>query len=134
MKIKKEIVGAVVAEASAKMSDPNYSAVLVGGFVQSQRDAAQYLSAHATDFGGAEAVVNAIFHCALIGLCFQRGYGRTVRRLTFDDLDAASAGDRRAALAARQPYVLEYIDANVDRAAMKDSLILIALAMESASR
>ena len=36
MKIKQEQIEAVVAEASQKMSDANYSAVLVGGFVQGQ--------------------------------------------------------------------------------------------------
>ena len=36
MPLKKEAVTAVVAEASQKMSDPNYAAVMVGGFVQTQ--------------------------------------------------------------------------------------------------
>jgi hypothetical protein len=133
VKIKKNIVGEVVAEASKKMSDPNYSAVLVGGFVQTQKDAAQYVSAHASDFGGAEGVVNTIFHASLIGLCFQRGYGRTVRALTFDDLDQVSDGDRAARLEQKQPYVKAYIDSNVDDDHMKDVLMLLALAMEAAS-
>jgi len=33
MKLTKDQVAAVVTEASNKMSDPNYSAVMVGGFV-----------------------------------------------------------------------------------------------------
>ncbi len=45
MKLSKEQVAAVVAEAGKKMSDPNYSAVLVGGFVQSQTPVAQFISA-----------------------------------------------------------------------------------------
>ncbi len=134
MKIKKETVSEVVAEASKKMSDPNYSAVLVGGFVQNQKDAAQYVSAHADDVGGAEGVVTTIFHACLIGLCFQRGYGRSVPALTFDDLDHVSSGDRGTSLGKLQPHILEYIESNVDAAPTKDVLMLLALAMESVSR
>jgi hypothetical protein len=126
-------IGEVVAEASKKMSDPNYSAVLVGSFVQSQRDAAQYVSAHAGEIGGAEGVVNTIFHASLIAQCFQRGYGRSVRSLTFADLDHAAEGDRDAALKTKQPHVLEYITANIENASVKGVLILLALAMEWAS-
>ncbi len=134
MKIKKETVGEVVAEASTKMSDPNYSAVLVGGFVQEQGDAAQYLTAHADDMGGAEGVVNAIFHASLIGMCFQRAYGRSVPRMQFDDLDHVSGGDRAASLKKQQPHVLEYIETNVELPAMRETLMLLALCMESLSR
>jgi hypothetical protein len=132
--IKKETIGEVVLEASKKMSDPNYSAVLVGGFVQEQSNAAQYVSAHADDVGGPEGVVNTIFHAALMGICFQRGYARSVRALTFDDLDHVSGGDRKQTLSKRQPYILEYIESNVEHADMKKVLMLLALAMESASR
>jgi len=134
VKIKKETIGEVVAEASTKMSDPNYSAVLVGGFVQTQKDVAQYISAHAADVGGAEGVVNTIFHAALIAMCFQRGYGHTVGALTFDDLDHVSRGDRKEQLTKLQPYVLEYIDTNVEGDDMQLILQLLALAMESVSR
>jgi hypothetical protein len=128
--ITKQTVGEVVAEASKKMADPNYSAVMVGGFVQQQKDAAQYISAHVDEIGGSEGVVNTIFHAALIAVCFQRGYGRTVRPLTFDDLDQAAQGEREQRLAEQQPHVLEYITANVDDPNMRKVLILLALAME----
>src|SRR3954468_18973562 len=72
MKLTKDQVAAVVTEASQKMSDPNYSAVLVGGFVQSQTQVAQFISAHDGELGGAEGIVNVIFHCALFSQCFQR--------------------------------------------------------------
>jgi len=61
MKLNKEQVASVVTEASAKMSDPNYSAVLVGGFVQSQTPVAQFISAHERELGGAESIVQVIF-------------------------------------------------------------------------
>jgi len=132
--IEKKTVSEVVDEASRKMKDPNYSAVLVGGFVQDHASAAQYVSAYATDVGGAEGVVNTIFHAAIIGVCFQRGYGRSVPALAFDDLDRVSSGDRRASLEQRQPFVLEYIESNVDNESMRSILMLLALAMESVSR
>ena len=92
MKLTKDQVAAVVTEASKKMTDPNYSAVLVGGFVQSQTPVAQFISAHERELGGAEAIVNVIFHCALVAQCFQRAGGR-VRTLSYEDLDAAARGE-----------------------------------------
>lgn len=130
MRISAETVAEVVKEASEKMSDPNYSAVLVGGFVQTQGAAAQYISAHSEELGGTEAVVNAIFHAALIGTCFQRANNRSVREMKFEELDQVSEGDREEKLKEQQPAILEYIHANVENDAMKRVLMLIALAME----
>src|SRR6266481_9110584 len=97
MKLKQDQLAAVVAEASQKMSDPNYSAVLVGGFVQNQTPVAQFISAHERELGGAEAIVNVIFHCALVAQCFQRNGGR-VRTLSYQDLDEAARGEPLARL------------------------------------
>jgi len=133
VKISEKTVAEVVAEASTKLSDPNYSAVMVGGFVQTQDPAAKYISAHEREIGGAEGVVNTIFHAALIALCFQRANNRTVRSLTFDDLDHVSSGDRKKALSQQQPAILEYIEQNVEQAEMKSLLMLLALALEWAS-
>ena len=130
MKIPDKVVVEVVTEASLKMSDPNYSAVMVGGFVQTQRAAANYVSAHETELGGAEGVVNTIFHAALVGLCFQRANNRTVREMQFDDLNSVADGDRDALLKQQQPAVLEYISQNVEEESMRRVLMLIALAME----
>jgi hypothetical protein len=130
VRIAEQTVAEVVKEASSKMSDANYSAVLVGGFVQSQGPAAQYISAHAREMGGPEAVVNAIFHAALMALCFQKANNRTVRRIAFEELDHVAGGDREAALREQQPALLEYIEANVEQPEMKKVLVLMALAME----
>ena len=51
MKLTKEQVAAVVTEASQRMSDPNYSAMLVGGFVESQTPVAQFISANDRELG-----------------------------------------------------------------------------------
>lgn len=130
MKIPEKTVIEVVGEASIKMADPNYSAVMVGGFVQSQRAAANYVSAYETELGGAEGVVNTIFHAALLGLCFQRANNRSVRELQFDDLNHVSSGDREELLKEQQPALLEYIAQNVEEEAMRRVLMLLTLAME----
>lgn len=130
MIIPEKTVAEVVAEASLKMKDPNYSAVMVGGFVQTQSIAAQYLSAHEQELGGADGVVTTIFHSALIALCFQRANNRTVRELSFDDLNHVADGDRTATLKKEQPAVLEYVAANIEDEVMKSLLIHMALAME----
>jgi hypothetical protein len=130
MRIAEKTVAEVVQEASTKMSDPNYSAVLVGGFVQEQPAACEYIKSNLDEMGGAESVVNCIFHAALIGVCFQRGNNRSVRTMEFDELDYVSDGDRVAKLKDQQPAILEYIEQNVENDAMKRVLTLIALAME----
>ena len=133
MRVHKKTVAEVVSEASAKMSDPNYSAVLVGGFVQSQQPAAQYISAHETEIGDAEGIVNTIFHAALIAVCYQRAAGRSVPEMSFADLDHVAGDDVAGRLEALQPALHAYIDSNVDSDAIKSVLYLVALAMDSVS-
>jgi len=129
MKLSKEQVAAVVSEASAKMSDPNYSAVLVGGFVQSQTPVAQFISAHERELGGAEAIVSVIFHCALVAQCFQRA-GRKVRTLSYEDLDAAARGDPLVKLEKAQLPLHEFIKANVENTHAQELVAMIALAID----
>ncbi|HTM21850.1 MAG TPA: hypothetical protein VL172_15120 [Kofleriaceae bacterium] len=133
MKIPEKTVADVVAEASKKMSEPNYSAVMVSGFVQTQRATAQYLTAHARELGGSEGVVHAVFHSALLALCYQRAHNRTVRALTFEDLDRGASGDPEARLRTSQPHLLDYIVTNVELPAMREILITLALAMDWAT-
>ena len=132
MKLTADQVMAVVTEASAKMSDPNYSAVLVGGFVQSQTPIAQFISAHERELGGAEAIVGVIFHCALIAQCYQRNGGR-VRSLSYEDLDAAARGEPLARLEKAQLTIHEFIMANVESEEAQKLIAMIALAIDTAS-
>lgn len=129
MKLTKEQVAAVVTEASTKMSDPNYSAVMVGGFVQSQPHVVQFISAHDRELGGAEAIVNVIFHCALIGQAFQRAGGK-LRTLSFEDLDGAAEGDALARLEAAQLPIHEFVQANIEIDEAKRLVAMIALAID----
>ena len=130
MKIPSETVAQIVSEASEKMSDPNYSAVVVGGFVQSQPAVAQYISSYEQEIGGATGVVHAIFHAALLSQCFYRTLQRDVPCLQFEDLNHVSNGDKQQKLKQQQPALLTYIDANVEDKTIRDILILVALAME----
>jgi hypothetical protein len=133
MRVPNKIVEEMVAEASVKMSDPNYSAVLVGGFVQTQGPAAQYISASASDLGGAEEVVNTIFHTALMAECFKRANNRSVPEMSFEILDRVAEGDRKAALKRKQPGILEYIETNIEIESIADTVILFCLAMDLVS-
>ncbi len=132
MKLTKEQVAAVVSEASQKMGDPNYSAVLVGGFVQSQTPVAQFISAHERELGGAESIVTVIFHCALVAQCFQRNGGK-VRSLTYEDLDAAARGEPLVRLEEAQLPLHEFIKANIENEEAQKLVAMIALAIDSMS-
>jgi hypothetical protein len=132
MKQTKDQVATVVTEASQKMSDPNYSAVLVGGFVQSQTQVAQFISAHDQELGGAEAIVNVIFHCALVAQCFQRNGGR-VRTLSYQDLDDAARGEPLPRLEAVQLPLHEFIKANIEHEEAQKLVAMIALAIHGMS-
>jgi len=129
MKLSQEQVAAVVSEASKKMSDPNYSAVMVGGFVQSQPQVSQFISAHDRELGNAEAIVNVIFHCALVAQCFQRNGGK-VRTLSYEDLDAAARGEPLVRLQKAQLPLHEFIKANVENEDAQKLIAMIALAID----
>lgn len=132
MKLTQEQVMAVVTEASQKMSDPNYSAVLVGGFVQSQTPVSQFISAHAVELGGAEAIVGVIFHCALVAECFRRT-GAKVPTLSYENLDAAARGEPLARLEKAQLPLHEFIKANVENEEAQKLVAMIALAIDGMS-
>jgi hypothetical protein len=133
MPIPEKVVAAVVAEASTKMSDPKYAQMLVGTWVQTQPDAARYVSASAKELGGAQGVVNTVFHCALIATCYLRHFGRSVRTMRFHELDAAASGDRDANLRRKQPAIADYVQANVELEEMRRTVVLMALAMDLVS-
>jgi hypothetical protein len=131
--IAKQTVAEVVHEASIKLQDPSYSAVMVGGFVQEQNPAAHYITAHADEIGGTEQVVSTIFHAALLALCFQRAGGRSVPEMGFEDLDHVAGSDVLERLERAQPALHEYICSNVEAGKVRDILALLALAMDRVS-
>jgi hypothetical protein len=129
-RIPEKVVAEVVKEASTKMADPKYAQMLVGSWVQSQPNATKYMTAHARELGGAEAVVNAVFHSALMATCFLRHNGRSIRKMTFQDLDSVANLDRDVDLKKRQPALHDYLTANVEHVEMRRMLMLIGLAMD----
>lgn len=130
MPIPEKTVAAVVTEAGTKMSDPQYAQTQVGTWVQLQPEAARFVSASARELGGAPGVVNTVFHATILAECYRRHTGRAVRKIRFPELDAVTRGDRTAALRKLQPALADYLDANVDHAAMRSTLELLALAMD----
>jgi hypothetical protein len=129
MKLTQEQVAAVVTEASKKMSDPNYSAVLVGGFVQTQPQVSQFISAHDRELGGAESIVNVIFHCALVAQCFSKNGGR-IKTLSYEDLDAAARGNPLTNLEKKQLPLAEFIVSNIENVEAQKLVAMIALAID----
>lgn len=129
MKLTKDQVMAVVTEASQKMGDPNYASVMVGGFVQTQTPVAQFISAHERELGGAEAIVNVIFHCALVAECFRKA-GARIRELSYEDLDAAARGEPLKRLEKAQLPLHEFIQANIEHEEVKKLVAMIALAID----
>jgi hypothetical protein len=130
MKLTKEQVLTVVTEAGQKMSDPNYSSAMVGGFFQAQQQVSKFISAHEQELGGTEGIISVIFHCALVAESFRRA-GSRVRTLTYEDLDAAARGDSLPRLEEAQLPLHEFIQANVENPDAKKLIAMIALAIDS---
>ncbi|MBI4509768.1 MAG: hypothetical protein HY698_09020 [Deltaproteobacteria bacterium] len=130
MRIPENTVADVVRDASQRMSDPRYAQTVVGTWVQSQPSATRYLTAFVKEFGGPEAVVNAVFHAALMANCFLRHAGRSVRAITFEELDSVASLDRAKELQKRQPALHDYLVANVENLEMRRVLMMLALAMD----
>ena len=129
-KIPEKVMAEMVKEASIKMNDPLYAQTMVGNWVQSQPAATKYMTAHVKELGGAEAVVNMVFHAQLLASCFLRHSGRSVPKMSFRELDAVSDGDRETELKRRQPALADYLTANVESDTMRRILTLIALGMD----
>ena len=129
-RIPEKVVAEMVQEASIKMADPKYAQTMVGTWVQSQPAATSYMKAHVKELGGPEAVVNAAFHAQLLSACFLRHTGRSVRKMTFAELDFVAEGDRDEQLKRRQPARFDYLQANVEHLEMRKVLTLITLGMD----
>src|SRR6266545_4527582 len=128
-RIPERVVAEMVKEVSVKMNDPSYAQTLVGSWVQSQPVATKYMTAHVKELGGPEAVVSMVFHAQIVATCFLRHAGRSVRKMSFAELDAVSGGDRDAELKKRQPALYDYLQANVEHLEMRKVLTLVALAL-----
>lgn len=129
MKLKKEVLAAVVTEASSRMSDPSYSATVVGEFVELQVAAVQFITAHEAELGGAEGIISVVFHCALVAQAVARGEGAPVRELSYEDLDAVAKGDLLAKLERAQPPIHEFVTSNLENEVARHLVAHVALAL-----
>ena len=130
MKLTKDQVLSVVTEAGQKMSDPNYSSAMVGGFFQQQQQVSNFISAHEQELGGTEGIISVIFHCALVAEAFRRA-GSRVRTLTYEDLDGAARGEPLPRLEQAQLPIHEFIQANVENVEAQKLIAMIALAIDA---
>lgn len=116
MSISVDVMGAIVTDASTKMTDPNFASVLVGGFAERQPAITQYLSAHDAELEGADGVIRVVFHCALVDEAVKKAIGRYARTLSFSHLDDATKVTATA-FAKREPAVSEFVTSNLQGAA-----------------
>ncbi len=128
-RIPERVVADVVKEASIKMSDPRYANTMIDAWVRGQPAATNYMKSYDKELG-AEAIVNMVFHAQLLASCFLRHAGRSVRAMTYADLDAVAGYDRDVELKKRQPALFDYLAANVEHVEMRRILTLLALGMD----
>ena len=130
--ISQDVVERVVADVSERMNDPRYGQVRIGEFVEAHPEAAQYLATVVGRRVGAEAVMHAVFHAAVLAGCVTDGAGAPDRTVSFVALDAV-AGDPVPTLHAAEPALHDYLLANVDEQGAHDPLARVALALVAAT-
>ncbi|MEM9194469.1 MAG: hypothetical protein AAGF12_35155 [Myxococcota bacterium] len=131
-RIPEEVVESVVSDVSKRMADPNYAQVAVGSFVQKQPDVSRFLTAHAEDLGGGEAVIHVVFHAEVLAECFRRHRGQSASVIDFVDLDEATTDDLSGTFAKRQPALASYVASNIDDRKARDLLAHVGLALDRA--
>jgi hypothetical protein len=130
MPVDESVVASVVSETSSKMSDPQFTQVAVGHFVQSQPDLASYLSSRGPKIGGAQGVLEVAFHAELLSECLRQAYGRQdLPRVPFRLLERTSKGDPLAEFTAGEPALASYVASNVEREVIRLELCRIGLAL-----
>jgi hypothetical protein len=129
--VPESVLAEVVADISRRLSDPKITETMVGGFVSAQGQITQYLSAKASKLGGAEGIVQTVFHAAILLRCAEIHTKRHVATIGFDDLDSAAQRDTRVELKRTQPAFGDYIITNVESEEAQKALFLIALAIDS---
>ena len=126
MVLTEEVVATVVADISAQLADPTFGQVSIGGFVESQPDAARFLTRAVGRKVGAEEAMQAVFHATVLEACFARATTPPAP-VTFAQLDAV--GDTpAAALEREQPALAGYLVANVESPPVREALSRVAVA------
>lgn len=130
MPVPERVVEEMVKEASVKLKDPSYAERMVSSWIGAQPFVTQYLASSSAKLGGAEGVINVVFHAAALAACFLRHGGRSVPVIDFPTLDRVSRLDRVAEIKKRQPALEAYVGTNVEGEEAKKVLILLVLAMD----
>lgn len=130
MVISEQQVAAVVARFSARLSEPAFAQERIGGLVETQPNAARFLTLAVGRKLGAEEAMQAVFHASLIEDCFVDA-GASLAVVGFPALDAAG-DDACAALAIEQPAIADYLIANVEAPEQRAPICRVALAWSRA--
>lgn len=125
MVISEQQVATVVAEVSDQLRDPAFGQVSIGTFVETQPDAARFLTLAVGRKVGAEEAMQAVFHATVMEACFGATSGPPAVA-TFAALDAVG-DDTVDALGQEQPALWSYLLANVELPAVRDALSRVVL-------
>ncbi len=130
MPVSEAEVAAVVADISERMKDPNFVQLAVGSFVEGQPQITRFLSAKATRLGGAQALMELVFHAEVLRECLVKNRaGREVPEVDYPLLDRASQGDFTQTLTAREPHLANYVASNVEQPAQRAELCRVGLSL-----
>jgi len=132
MPVPETLVASVVADTSRRMSDPQFAQVAVGHFAQAQADLASYLSSRASRIGGAQGVLEVVFHAELLCECLRQHHGKELPRVPLRLLERAAKGDAVAEFAAAEPALASYVASNVDGEPVRVELCRVGLALKLA--
>lgn len=119
----------VVEETSERMKDPSYAELAVGNFVETQPEISRFLSARASKLGGAQGMLEVVFHAELAQECLRRHRSKELAPVPLGTLDLASQGDPVGRLGEREPALASYIASNVEDAGVRTELCRVVLAL-----
>jgi hypothetical protein len=114
MSVSEKHIVEVVAEASARMHEPEYISKQVDTFMGAQPMISQYVMSHSDELT-VEGVVTVLFHAALIHQSVGRAKGAAPGFVGIPDLDEAAQKCADAeALSKVEPELASYIASNLD--------------------
>jgi hypothetical protein len=130
--VPESVVETVVKSVSARLADPNYAQIAVGTFVEAFPDVSRFVSAHADELGGGEAMIHVVFHAQVLAEAFETHRKRVAKEIGFVDLDRAAVADLEEGFAAAEPALASYVASNVETPVVRRLLAHIGLALSAA--
>lgn len=130
--IAESLVESVVKDTLERLdSDPQFSQLAVAHFVEEQPDLVRYLTARLRN-DDQDTIVESVFHAELIAACLRAHLDvQTLPAVSFDALDKAShdIDDFHAHLAEKAKPLADYLFTNLERADLRQTVSLLALAL-----